>query len=189
MDPDRDHDGIPNECDACPDQPETANGICDEDGCPDVPIDSFPQGVITIQPVVLFDKQSSKISGLAQPLVDQVGRLMVVNKDVIDLVLVVGHASKDENEGDSTALARATAVKQALVAQGVDGAHLEARSFAARRPFDDKDSSLNRRVEFVVARAQGREQFRLNGDTIEPVPASESSKAPVCRPRPATCGR
>lgn len=33
--PDRDHDGIPDAKDACPDEPETKNGYQDEDGCPD----------------------------------------------------------------------------------------------------------------------------------------------------------
>jgi len=32
---DRDGDGIPDEDDACPDEPETLNGFEDEDGCPD----------------------------------------------------------------------------------------------------------------------------------------------------------
>jgi len=34
-DPDRDGDGIPDRLDHCPDQPETKNGIEDEDGCPE----------------------------------------------------------------------------------------------------------------------------------------------------------
>ena len=33
--PDRDGDGILNTVDACPDQPETFNGVFDTDGCPD----------------------------------------------------------------------------------------------------------------------------------------------------------
>jgi outer membrane protein OmpA-like peptidoglycan-associated protein len=32
---DRDHDGIPDAVDKCPDQPETKNGLEDEDGCPE----------------------------------------------------------------------------------------------------------------------------------------------------------
>ncbi|HVE88032.1 MAG TPA: OmpA family protein [Myxococcales bacterium] len=34
---DRDHDGIIDSQDACPDQPETKNGYQDDDGCPDEP--------------------------------------------------------------------------------------------------------------------------------------------------------
>ena len=34
---DRDHDGIIDSKDACPDQPETKNGYQDDDGCPDEP--------------------------------------------------------------------------------------------------------------------------------------------------------
>jgi hypothetical protein len=32
--PDRHHDGIPDAQDRCPDQPETLNGVEDDDGCP-----------------------------------------------------------------------------------------------------------------------------------------------------------
>lgn len=35
VDPDRDHDGIPNEKDKCPDDAENKNGYEDADGCPD----------------------------------------------------------------------------------------------------------------------------------------------------------
>ena len=35
-DPDRDKDGIPNEKDKCPDDPEDKDGFQDEDGCPDL---------------------------------------------------------------------------------------------------------------------------------------------------------
>jgi len=34
-DTDRDHDGIPDRLDACPDEPETVNGVADDDGCPE----------------------------------------------------------------------------------------------------------------------------------------------------------
>ncbi len=34
-DPDRDHDGIPNDRDKCPDEPEDKDGFQDADGCPD----------------------------------------------------------------------------------------------------------------------------------------------------------
>ncbi len=34
--PDRDHDGIPNKVDKCPDQPEDLDGFEDQDGCPDL---------------------------------------------------------------------------------------------------------------------------------------------------------
>jgi len=197
--PDRDHDGIANECDVCPDEPETMNGVCDEDGCPDVPTmaapaaaqanAAFPQGTITIQSVLLFDKQSTKLAPVTLPLVDQVARSMVTNKDVVELVAVVGHASRDESDGDATGLSRAAAVRDALVARGVDAAHLEAHSAGARRPFAEKDAPLNRRVEFVVLRAAGREQFRLEGDSIAEIPAARAGAGAVCRPRPATCSR
>ncbi len=38
---DRDHDGIPDDVDKCPDQPETVNGFADNDGCPDSVNDLF----------------------------------------------------------------------------------------------------------------------------------------------------
>lgn len=186
-DPDRDHDGIANECDACPDAPETFNGVCDEDGCPDVPVDSFPRGVITIQAVLLFDKESTKLSSLAGPLVEQVAASMLANKDVIEHVAVIGHASRDETDLDAKAIARATIVKRALVDRGVADVRLEVRGLGARRAFDENDASLNRRVEFVVVRAEGRDQFRFNGDAIEAIQSDEPERRNVCQPRPPTC--
>ncbi len=187
-DPDRDHDGIPNECDVCPDAPETFNGICDEDGCPDVPVDAFPRGVVLIHAVVLFDKQSAKISPLAHSLLEQVVAVMLANPDAIERVAVMGHASRDESQLDATALARATAVKQALVDHNVDASRLETHGVGARRAFDETDTSLNRRVEFVVLRAEGHEQFRLNGDAVDPVVVDdEPRRRNKCEPRPATC--
>ncbi|HEY0255753.1 MAG TPA: hypothetical protein VGC41_29695, partial [Kofleriaceae bacterium] len=38
--PDRDNDGIRDDLDKCPDEPETYNGFQDEDGCPDVLADA-----------------------------------------------------------------------------------------------------------------------------------------------------
>ena len=38
--PDRDHDGVPDAIDKCPDQPEDKDGFQDEDGCPDLDNDS-----------------------------------------------------------------------------------------------------------------------------------------------------
>lgn len=37
--PDRDHDGIPDSVDKCPDQPEDIDGFEDSDGCPDPDVD------------------------------------------------------------------------------------------------------------------------------------------------------
>ena len=189
-DPDRDHDGIPNECDACPDEPENYNGICDEDGCPDKCTLPVGGGVVALSPVLLFGKQSSKLSTLAQPLADDVINTMVKHSDVLDLVAIVGHASRDEADGEALALARATTVKQSLVAGGVDAGHLVVHAVGTRDPSDDKDEALNRRVSFVVLRAEGREQFRVHGDAIEAV-ASEAheSAGPQCAPTPATCHR
>jgi hypothetical protein len=45
QDPDRDHDGVANEIDGCPEDPETANGFEDADGCPDAVPDSDGDGL------------------------------------------------------------------------------------------------------------------------------------------------
>jgi outer membrane protein OmpA-like peptidoglycan-associated protein len=189
-DPDRDHDGIPNECDVCPDAPENFNGLCDEDGCPDVPIDAFAHGTIEIAAVVLFDKQSSKISDIARPLLEQAAHALVTNADAIERVAVIGHASRDESNGDAISTSRAQAIVDAIVAMGVASGRVEAHGVGARKPFDEKDDALNRRVQFVILRAMGREQYRLNGDAVEPVAtAGEDSKSQACRPPPSTCPR
>jgi hypothetical protein len=44
--PDRDGDGIPDDLDKCPDNPEDFDGFQDEDGCPDV--DNDGDGILDI---------------------------------------------------------------------------------------------------------------------------------------------
>jgi hypothetical protein len=53
-DPDNDHDGIPDEKDKCPNEPETINGFQDEDGCPDKGDSAIvlsPDRIETIDPI------------------------------------------------------------------------------------------------------------------------------------------
>ena len=46
-DADRDHDGIPDNVDACPDQPEDKDGVQDQDGCPETDGDS--DGILDVE--------------------------------------------------------------------------------------------------------------------------------------------
>ena len=48
---DRDHDGIPDVFDECPNEPEDKNGIADSDGCPETSIHVSAQEVWTVAPV------------------------------------------------------------------------------------------------------------------------------------------
>ncbi|MBN8232186.1 OmpA family protein [Corallococcus macrosporus] len=53
LDPDDDHDGIPDVSDTCPTEPETVNGERDEDGCPDTVPEEKPVANATQPPAPL----------------------------------------------------------------------------------------------------------------------------------------
>ncbi len=72
---DRDGDGIANERDLCPDQPEDKNGMADEDGCPDA-------GMVPTH-FVITDHEGKKLPGASLELLSgpEVGRWAVPDGD------------------------------------------------------------------------------------------------------------
>jgi outer membrane protein OmpA-like peptidoglycan-associated protein len=58
---DRDGDGIPDDQDACPDEPETVNGVDDHDGCPDEGLFVVVEDRITLDERVLFDTDRARV--------------------------------------------------------------------------------------------------------------------------------
>jgi OOP family OmpA-OmpF porin len=115
-DVDNDKDRIVDADDKCPNEPETYNGVDDDDGCPDT-------GRVLIHhppppPRILFAAGSVKLDHNATVIVKVVGDTLVANPQVLR-VRVVGHAETTERNGPKLAKARATAVVNALVKQGI----------------------------------------------------------------------
>jgi hypothetical protein len=127
--PDRDHDGIPDAQDQCPDQPETINGVDDDDGCPDTggaQVVRLAGDRLAVDRVPTLD--GDELSRGGQIIVDQMALVMRGHADVTHWLIALGLPSVDE------ARRVADAVKARLVARGVPAERIEilAASGAAR---------------------------------------------------------
>lgn len=185
---DRDGDGIPDSNDKCPDQPEDFDKIADDDGCPEDDfdtdgvadaVDACPkepgepsaekdkngcpvfirrmEGSTEIQILkqVQFATGSAKILSNSFKILDEVVKLMNVNKDV-QLVAIEGHTddrgavSMNEKLSDD----RANSVRQYIIDHGIHPDRLTAKGFGPHRPIADNKTTdgrqKNRRVEFHI---------------------------------------
>jgi outer membrane protein OmpA-like peptidoglycan-associated protein len=153
---DSDGDGIVDRLDKCPFDPETFNGVNDDDGCPDSPaaLAALNGDKIVIFEPVQFDSDSPAVDQRSDKLLSVVAHILNLHPEILKL-RVAAHAEK---RGDSaTALevakARANAVRRWLVDKGhVDAQRLSATGYAA-----DRKSRRLEAIEFVVTQ-------RLNTD-------------------------
>ena len=69
---DRDHDGIPDSVDICPDDPEDIDGYEDADGCPDVDCDdccsTIPQRTIGVRQTAIAERSRATLDHVAAEL-------------------------------------------------------------------------------------------------------------------------
>jgi outer membrane protein OmpA-like peptidoglycan-associated protein len=155
-DGDRDRDRIPDAVDRCPDEPETYNGVDDEDGCPDSGrVITFRDRIEFSEPErILFRVDSAEVPA-DHPILDAVVHLLQENPQLV-LLEVQGHG--DDTEERSVSVARARAVRRALIARGVAARRLVARGYAYTRPVCTKTSDTcrlnNRRVRFQLLRVR-----------------------------------
>src|SRR5262249_56345665 len=73
--PDRDGDGIADRADACPDEPETVNGVEDADGCPDVGEFVVENDRIVLEETVLFDVNRARVKHSGQRVLAAIAAL------------------------------------------------------------------------------------------------------------------
>ena len=157
---DNDGDGILDTADRCPMLPETRNGFEDEDGCPDINpnlvVVNRQLGKIEIKQKVYFDTAKAVIKPRSFRLLNEVAEALKSNASMF--VMVEGHT--DSRGGDSYNLRlsdrRANAVREYLIAQGVDGERLESIGFGETKPIDSNHTAdgreRNRRVEFTIVK-------------------------------------
>lgn len=141
--------------DQCPDEPETVNGLADDDGCPDSRV-RLEEGRIAILEVVHFYFNEARIKEESYPLLDDVTTVLREHPE-LKLVQVQGHTDERGSKSHNLKLskARAKAVRDYLIAHGIDGARLTSDGFGASRPIVRKaktedEHQQNRRVEFVI---------------------------------------
>lgn len=146
---DRDRDQLPDSDDRCPEQPETYNGFQDEDGCPD----EIPQQVARFTSSlrgIYFDRHRATIAKKQAPVLDHV--VTILNEFTGISLEISGHCAR----GEPPALGqkRAEAVRDYLVARGIDADRLPVRNARLDEPIDRNDTAngraRNRRSEFRI---------------------------------------
>jgi outer membrane protein OmpA-like peptidoglycan-associated protein len=110
---------------------------------------------IEILEKVFFDAGKSKIQQRSFNLLNQVASLLKAHPEILRM-LVEGHTDAQGSEDANLKLssARAQAVVDYLVAQGISVDRLEGQGFGESRPLQDNDTAkgreANRRVEFSI---------------------------------------
>jgi outer membrane protein OmpA-like peptidoglycan-associated protein len=151
--PDNDRDGVPDDRDECPDQPEEAGG--DGDGCPSRTFVKILGTEIQIFGKVQFKSGSDEIEAKSGPLLDQIAAAMRSNPEV-GKIRIEGHTDDTGDAGPNQRLseARAAAVRRALVERDVEEGRLETKGYGESRPAAPNATAAgrakNRRVEFLI---------------------------------------
>jgi len=166
---DPDGDGILANADRCPYQPETRNGYQDDDGCPDAKSSltrmarvTVTKTAIKIDEKIMFAFAKATIQPASDSLIKEIADVIKANPQ-IELIAVGGHADKIGSDPTNVDLTkrRASAVVDALVAQGVEKSRLRPQGYGRYCPIDPGDSDAarekNRRVEFAILRASGKD--------------------------------
>ena len=156
---DRDGDGVADGADKCPGDAETANGYQDEDGCPDLSPASIVQaGDITrITERIAFEHDSAAIRPASFAMLDAIAVVLKMQPQQFPLVALEGHAVDNERSPMKLSLARASAIRIALLARGVDVSRLLARASGTTAPGcaeqTERCRTHERSVEFVTLAA------------------------------------
>src|SRR5215469_6903464 len=175
---DRDHDGVPDDLDKCPDEPGDGpdgcpdldwDGIPDpEDKCPDQPGPAENDGCPVTGPLVTLESDRVRLNGSVHfdydkaiikpesfPLLDEVVGVLSKNPQ-LKHVRVEGHTDNKGTAAYNLDLSkrRAASVVEYLVQHGIDRKRLVSAGYGFERPIADNATALgrakNRRVEFKL---------------------------------------
>jgi outer membrane protein OmpA-like peptidoglycan-associated protein len=164
--PDQDGDGIPDARDACPREPETVNGIEDEDGCPDAGPFVVKNDRIVLEEVVLFEVNRARVKRGGKDVLRDIAALWHKHPEWSRMV-VEGHADVRGTDrfNDWLSQTRAERVKAAVGELGFSLQRVEAVGYGAHKPRDPGRTKeahrRNRRVEFVIVREHARTQAEV----------------------------
>lgn len=157
---DHDADGILDEEDECPEDPEVYNGVSDIDGCPDRGRVVIESSSIHILDKIYFEAESSTIGERSRPILEAVAATLNGNPDIAR-VRIEGHAAPNEAHAWALSAERAGSVRAALIASGVDAERLDVVALGASRPIAN-DAERNRRAEFQI------DERREESDSVGP---------------------
>jgi outer membrane protein OmpA-like peptidoglycan-associated protein len=152
-DNDNDNDGIADGNDKCPNEAETVNGFEDEDGCPDEkPEIHVESGKAIVLEGINFASSRATLTQASYNILDKVVKTMV---DYPELeVEIRGYTDNTGSKKVNMSLSqkRAEAVKDYLVAQGVQPKRIKAVGYGPQNPIAPNDTKAgraqNRRIEF-----------------------------------------
>jgi outer membrane protein OmpA-like peptidoglycan-associated protein len=148
--PDRDHDGIPDSVDRCPD----VAGVMESYGCRPFTKIVVKPDKLELKEKLYFAWDQASLQEESYPVLDEVVQALKDNKQF--RVQVEGHSSSDGTDEHNQALSsrRADAVVEYLVSHGIEKERLASKGFASSAPNDTNSTAAgrenNRRVEFVV---------------------------------------
>ena len=169
---DDDGDGVLDIADKCPKEKETRNGFEDEDGCPD----QIPAEIDKIKGTIeglIYAEGETVVRDSAQPHIKKIAAVMQAHPSI--KIVLVGYTDNQEAKAfatpeqgkpppdiDSLATdlshARAEAVKEALLAQGIAAQRIIVEGAGAEDPVADNATQrgrlANRRVQLKLFVAQ-----------------------------------
>jgi len=150
---DTDGDGILDDKDKCPKEPETKNGFEDDDGCPDTLPEKIKKFTGVVQGIY-FDQGKATIR--KQSTATLSGAVKVLQEFPSISLEISGHTSSegDPSFNDKLSQDRADSVKQWLVERGVGAERIKTRGAGSNEPIADNKTAAgkakNRRIEFKV---------------------------------------
>ncbi len=156
---DTDRDGVWDQDDKCPDQPETINGKDDEDGCPDegkgVTVFVSKQKIQILEKIN-FETASAVIKQESFTILDQVSAQLRAHPEV-KLLRIEGHTDSVGADDYNMRLsqARSDSVRTYMIQRGrVEPTRLLAKGYGETRPIAPNSTprgrAQNRRVEFLI---------------------------------------
>jgi outer membrane protein OmpA-like peptidoglycan-associated protein len=191
---DRDGDAILDMNDRCPDDPETFNGMEEDDGCPDRGAVLIEQTSIRIVEPVYFAANSFALRSESGALLDEVAGTLNAHPE-LRVLEVGGHASSSERDPWRLSADRAAAVRAELLQRGVTSDRLVVQAYASTRPIAAGADERNQRVSFLIleqdngAPREAPRGLAIGADAVErtsrsiPAPARSSggTRYPIAR--------
>ena len=150
---DTDGDGIPDDKDKCPKEPETKNGFEDQDGCPDTVPEAVKKFTGVVQGI-FFDQNKATIRAQSSPVLGKAAKVFAQFPSVS--IEISGHTSSEGDEAFNQQLSvdRAQAVKDWLVKAGTPADRITIRGAGPSEPIADNKTNAgrekNRRIEFKI---------------------------------------
>ena len=170
LDQDNDGDGFADAQDKCANDAETVNGVDDDDGCPDVRITTGPEEradrIDLKGQQVAFNRNANTLAPAARQLLGQVATLIKARRLSIRIEVHVPLGTKAKGAAaiaarkrvdKQQAQARAKAIFDYLVAQGVAAQQLQAVGIGSDRPLGTNTPTdpANERVDFIKSQQGG----------------------------------